>query len=287
MKILDRPEIVSQDLFNVCVDGIADIAFKERFMKARDEIFSGFVDYETKALKAKLSSIAACSWGDGSQIIIDPVTKADFNALYTTFFADKDSPGRPFYDSIKMLAPLGKCPYCGFGQVTTLDHFLAKSRYPALSILPTNLVPSCSDCNKGKGSSVLSAASQGLHPYFEASIVETDLWLQAKVIEAVPLNVDYLILHPVGWSDDLSHRLSNHFEDFSLADRYSIEAATELVRLVYLLDDLDDIEDRRAHLVWVAKNERKFRPNTWKAALYSALQDCEWYIDGGYRLAHR
>ena len=40
-----------------------------------------------------------------------------------------------------------KCPFCGIGTVSTLDHYLPKSKYPALAITPKNMIPACRDCN--------------------------------------------------------------------------------------------------------------------------------------------
>ena len=48
------------------------------------------------------------------------------------------------------LANTGKCPICGIGQASTLDHYLAKTIYPTYAVTPYNLVPVCKDCNFAK-----------------------------------------------------------------------------------------------------------------------------------------
>src|ERR1700749_3640928 len=75
-----------------------------------------------------------------------------------------DGPGRPVYDAIFSLCRT--CPLCAHREVKTLDHFLPKAPYPVLSVVPLNLIPSCTDCNKGKQTAVPRAASEVLlHPY--------------------------------------------------------------------------------------------------------------------------
>ena len=242
-------------------------------------------DYKAKAIASELYLLPSSDWGNDDQIVVSAVSKKDLTSLYTKYFAAEGSVGRAYYDSLKILAPLGKCPYCGFGQVTTLDHFLAKSRYPTHSILPWNLVPSCSDCNKGKGSSVLTHESQGMHPYFESNQVEIDSWLRAKVCQSVPVTVEYWVEYPKLWPSDRQRRLKNHFHDLDLGPRFAVEAATELAGLITTLDEMPDNEDKRAHLETVARWEKKSRPNTWKAALYDGLKCDDWYVGGGYKRA--
>lgn len=71
----------------------------------------------------------------------------------------------------RLLASAIACPYCGFGEVRDLDHYLPKSDYGELAIYPRNLVPSCSSCNNAKRKivpGVPHAYGPGLiHPYFE------------------------------------------------------------------------------------------------------------------------
>lgn len=53
------------------------------------------------------------------------------------------------------LANTGKCPICGIGQASTLDHYLAKTIYPTYAVTPYNLVPVCKDCNFAKSDSIM------------------------------------------------------------------------------------------------------------------------------------
>ncbi|OIQ19966.1 MAG: hypothetical protein BM556_05615 [Bacteriovorax sp. MedPE-SWde] len=57
----------------------------------------------------------------------------------------------------------GDCPFCGFGEITDVDHFLPSSSYPEYSIYTNNLIPSCHRCNNLKNNSGLV----NFHPYFD------------------------------------------------------------------------------------------------------------------------
>jgi len=145
-----------------------------------------------------------------------------------------------------LIAPLGKCPYCGFGHVSTLDHYLSKARYPGFAVLPTNLVPCCGDCNHGKGAGVSTANNQIPHPYYEAPAIETDTWLFASIEETTPARAQYSVLIPPGWPAALALRVQNYFRDLELAARFAVEAASEIVSLSDLLAHRPNISDGSA-----------------------------------------
>lgn len=62
-----------------------------------------------------------------------------------------------------LFGKISHCPYCGFGEPTTLDHYLPKARYQALATCRLNLVPACRECNTLKDEDTLIP-----HPYYES-----------------------------------------------------------------------------------------------------------------------
>lgn len=283
MKRLNHLAAHSAEVFDSCIAGIDDPALAGKFMAARAEVLACFEEYDQRAGAHQLFSFMASDWGNETQHVLAGMTKKEFVDLYSKQMVGEGKPGRQYYDRLMMLAPLGKCPFCGFGQVSTLDHFLSKARYPAFSALPTNLVPACTDCNKGKGSQVVTEDVQILHPYFEGAIVETEPWLFAEVIESAPATVHYFVQTPDTWPEDLTRRINNYFSDLDLARRFAIEAATELSGLAGLLAELETRDLIHAHLSTMARVERRNRKNSWKAALYEAVAESGWFLDGGYR----
>jgi hypothetical protein len=282
MKRLNRLQINHADVYDACISGIKDPALARRLSAARAEVISCFEEYERLASTHQLFSFAASEWGNETQQVLAGISKKEFVDLYSVQMVGEEKPGRLYYDRLMMLAPMGKCPLCGFGQAETLDHFLSKARYPAFSVLCINLLPACASCNKGKGSSVLTEEAQILHPYFEEAIIEAESWLFAEVVESTPATVRYFVQPPNHWPHDLIQRILNYFTDLDLARRFAVEAAAEIAGLTALLDDLETNEARQAHLQRVARIERRDRKNSWKAALYEALAESNWFQDAGY-----
>ncbi|MDL2186171.1 HNH endonuclease [Pseudomonas sp. ChxA] len=283
MNILQKPFINYLKVLDACRGAISEPGIALRFVLARNQLSKAFNEYDREATAHRLFSLPASGRAHPEQVVVKNLTKGELVDLYSIHMIGDSKPARAYYDQIKLIAPLRKCPFCGFGQVTTLDHFLSKARYPTFSILPSNLIPSCSDCNKGKGSSIVTQAKQLLHPYFESKCIETKPWLFVEVIETVPPTVLYFVVPPTSYPHDLAFRVRNHFSDFELERRFSIEATTELSTLADLLADLNDYDLINDHLKRVARVERKHRKNSWKAALYDALSHNSWYKNGGFR----
>lgn len=283
MRRLGKPSLDHAEVLDACISEVHDAALAARFNSARPHLLAKFKDYEKCANAHTLFSFDACAWGNGAQTVLADMTKTELIDLYSDRMVSGGKLGRKHYDGLLMLAPLGKCPFCGFGQVSTLDHFLSKSRYPAFSVLSCNLVPSCADCNKGKSADVLTEASQILHPYFEDAVVETVPWLFSKLIESQPAAVLYFAQPPTDWPKDLISRVSNHFYDLKLAKRFGVEAASELAGLTGILNELKTSDARELHLLAVARAERRRLTNSWRAALYETLANSAWYKNDGFR----
>lgn len=283
MKRLSKPDIDPRDIYTSCVRGVSDTDLAARFNSAEAAVLELAKLYEGRASTNELYLFHPSPWGDGAALVIRDLTKENLTALYANCMVKRDQPGRRYYDSIMSTAPLGKCPFCGFGQVSTLDHFLSKARYPSFSVLPINLIPACTDCNKGKGSSLLDAQNQIPHPYFEEERIETDAWLHASVRETSPATATFFASPPDNWPADLSRRVVNYFRDLNLATRFAIEAASELASLSDILGALKTSQQIGEHLNLIASTERGYRKNTWKAALYEALSGSVWYREGGYQ----
>ena len=113
--------------------------------------------------------------------------------------------------------------------------------------------------------------------------LQTDYWLFAEVRESTPAIVKYFVDPPSSWSCDLVQRIKNYFVSFDLARRFAIEAAAEIASLTELLDSLMTQDLRHAHLSFIAQTERQNRRNSWKAALYEALANSDWFQHDGYR----
>lgn len=283
MKRIKKPALKAIEVFDSCVAGVTSHDLVEKFSSSRITIEAQFERYDANAENHNLGAFPACAWGNDQQTIIGSLTKGELVNLYTSQMAEKTSLGRRFYDQLLLLAPLGICPFCGFGHASTLDHFLSKARYPAFSVLTTNLIPACKDCNTGKGSSISGPNGSIIHPYFEDDIIYKEAWLFAEVVETTPPTLRYFVNPPANWAVEIRNRIRNHFRSLNLAHRFSIQAASEIIEVGDLLRALESSDDRRAHLLTITKIERSARPNSWKAPMYEALSSSDWYLADGYQ----
>ncbi|MDO8775731.1 MAG: hypothetical protein Q7K57_44925 [Burkholderiaceae bacterium] len=270
------------EVYEACIGGVEEIGLTARLTVETPQVQISATEYVARAHARTLHHFPSADWAHDEQPILGSLTKGELISLYKVQMFKRTQPGRQYYDRLLNSAPHSKCPMCGFGHVSTLDHHLPKARYPLFSVLPANLVPSCTDCNKGKGAQVLNGLNDISHPYFEDSRIETDSWLHASVNETSPATAAFSVVAPAHWPADLSRRVVNYFVDLKLPRRFSIEAGSELISLSGYLEQLETSPQIRTYLQKIAQVERNIGRNSWKAALYAALSESAWYLDGGY-----
>lgn len=273
-KPLDDPELV----FLTCISRVKDTDLKSRLISIKSAIVIAANEFETAASTTMIHTVKPQD--DVSKI----VTKQEMLDVYTNRMAKKDAPGRSIYNKLLNAPAHGRCPLCGQRIVSTLDHHLPKSEYPALAVVPTNLVPACSDCNKTKINSIPTCADQEtIHPYFDD--IETDLWLYAEVDEGSPPALKFFVKPPQSWDIVKSNRVKYHFKLFKLSKLYTSHAATELVNIQNRLSQLfskTGCLEVSAHLSEEAKSRESAYLNSWQAAMYKALAVNSWYCSGGF-----
>lgn len=191
--------------------------------------------------------------------------------------------GRDIYDQILAGTPFERCPLCGRGIATTLDHQLPKSEYPILAITPANLVPACSTCNQKKSNKDAADESEMLlHPYFDQ--LGTNQWLEARIHEESPARAQFFVRRSQDWSASFSERVARHFDFFGLSRQYALAAAGKLAtdRLQHAgLLARAGSDELRLHLHEAADGHWSVAGNTWEGALCTALAKSEWYVNGG------
>lgn len=123
----------------------------------------------------------------------------------------------------RLLASTQTCPYCGFGEVKDLDHYLPRGTYNELAIYPRNLVPSCSPCNNAKRTvypGMPAANGPGLiHAYFQP--LPDEDFLHADIIFGADgtLSVTFRIDNP-GIDPVLVGKLQFQLDRLKLNERY-------------------------------------------------------------------
>ena len=278
MWTVNKPSETVEDTFSTCISKVASVDLKGRLEGVAGVIAEASEDYDTAAEGAELHTIASTNGINGE------VTTAEMVKVYDQRMVPEKSPGRDIYNSIFALAKHGRCPFCGHRAVMTLDHVLAKTRYPTFAVTPNNLVPCCTDCNKAKSNALCAApADQYLHPYYDA--IEDDLWLRGEVIETTPAVVQFYVEPNENWTDLTTERVQNHFKKLGLAKLYRSQAADELNNIQYQVAQLygkSGMAAVRAFLEEAHTSRSQARTNSWQTAFYEALSVSDWYCDAGF-----
>jgi len=177
---------------------------------------------------------------------------------------------------------------CGFGEASTLDHYLPLSRYPEFSVFAMNLIPACARCNQLKGDSVgKTPAGQFLHSFFH-SVPSLALLVCRVDVESGALLVTFRIRQIQRVPADVLARMSHQFERLQLADRFQRQALNELGDRSAAFEqsvapgaNYPALRDRlRAEAKAFGAT---LGPNHWKTALYRALRQSREFWLGGFR----
>jgi hypothetical protein len=280
MRKLDKPPHNPGEVFLTCISRVRNQELKARLEAVQSHIAAAATAFDTAAATAQLHTIPTeTTVGERGH-----VTKDEMVAVYELRMVPKDSPGRSIYDEI-ITAPIhGRCPLCGHRDVTTLDHHLPKAHFPSLAVVPSNLVPSCSVCNKVKLEvAPRSQEEQTLHPYYDN--VESDRWLEATVIENRPVALIFEARSPITWNNLKALRTAHHFSVFKLGSLYASQAADELLNIRQYLINLHSkagAEGIRQHLTEMCLSHEAVNLNSWQSAAYRALSSSQWYCEGGF-----
>lgn len=188
MRSIPKPSDDPKNVYSTCISRVENPDLKNRLESVADNVRDAAVEYDRNATDGSLYLL------EEHDNVAEVVSRQEMEKVYTSRMAQKGTPGRPIYDKLKASAPYGICPFCGQRTVSTLDHYLPKAYFPALVVLPYNLIPACSDCNKAKLDKVpQTAETQTLHPYYDNV---NEQWLYAKVNELRQPQSGFMWMHP-------------------------------------------------------------------------------------------
>lgn len=275
----NEPKITINDTLNACIGEITKPELKQRLTLSEDLFVQQSSLYKSKGKSGVLHTIAPKQLhGSSGQQVFGNLTKSELISLYDYYLRDKPKgKGRELYEEI--LISVTHCPCCGgLGErPNTIDHYLPKSYFPQFSILPLNLIPTCSICNTDYKSAKYATTqdAQVIHPILDGAHFFNDQWIFATYQSArddEPGSFTFRVSPPDQWSDVDRARVMHHFNQFGLAHRYANKAATEL------RDTLAPLTQN--HLASMAELiEVNLRPlikdsqyaNYWKKIMFEAL----------------
>jgi hypothetical protein len=278
VRRLTKPDDIARDVFLLCTATVQSRLERARLVSVAGIVAGAAEEYEAAAASTSLHLLAEQADVGGV------VTVREMSDLYDEKMVRKGAVGRHIYDRLMVAPMLGLCPLCAQRIVSTLDHHLPKSKYPALACVASNLVPTCTDCNRLKRDKrPESEGDQTIHPYFDD--FEDDRWLEAEVVENVPPAVRFFVQPPVEWPAERSERARYHFALFRLAVLYTAQASQELVSIVYHLERLFEASGEvgvRSHLAEQAASREAAHTNSWQTAAYRALAANDWFCSEGF-----
>lgn len=282
MRQLALPPQPVMDVFDLCVAECAELD-RATYHNNRGHIEQAAVDYQSASATVSWYALPRALRGVPHQVVAGTLTKAQLTSLYTDRMVASSGEARRVYDDIQVAAD-GCCPLCGgAGHVFTIDHYLPKSSFPLYSVLPSNLVPCCRDCNTGKSASFgTTAEEQPLHPYLDDPKLFNERWVKARLLRTDPIGVMFYCDPPAGWSPTEKERLASHFQGYNLAVRYKKLAGTEVNKVVGQRDGTlrgMTAEGFREYLLEAA-SEPGYDLNGWNRTTYSALAATEWFWRG-------
>ncbi len=284
MKRLPSPSITQNVSYQACLQGVSDPILSTRYHSNQNNVDIKCAVYLAPAQAGTLCLLPQTRHQLGGDPVVSGTTllKSQIIALYSDYMVPKNKPARTLiYDKIKVAAN-GKCPFCaGIGHVRTLDHYLPKAKYPEFSILPSNLVPSCRDCNMGaKGASITAnIGEQFLHPYFDAHHFFDEQWVFGTTSVQEPVDCTYGVIAPQNWNSDDQQRVERHFKSFDLGYRFQLEASDEISSVINsrkgTLNQLSP-NDFKSHLLDGASDSHLII-NHWRRVLYQSLANNAWF----------
>jgi 5-methylcytosine-specific restriction endonuclease McrA len=265
------------DVFEICVSMVQNRTLRTQLRAIRQNVVTEAADYDTKAARRQLYLKQPHNQFGG--ISGDELVK-----IYTLRMVPKTSKGRHIYDRIMSAPKLRRCPLCGIGTVNTLDHYLPKTRFPAFSVTPNNLIPACEWCQGEKMEYYpTTKGGQLLHPYFDN--IDNDVWLAAEVVIGVPAGFRYFASPPGHWTQSAKARVTAHLKELNLPVLFSSNAGSRLSEIRARLASLHQrggIGAVRAHLLEdLASIEAEHR-NSWTSAMYRAAIASHWFCSGGF-----
>jgi 5-methylcytosine-specific restriction endonuclease McrA len=281
MRKLNIPAIDFRYAFGECVNGVGSAATQQNYMQNVTTHVQIEQQYSQLAASGDLFGLPRFQSGPGlDQVVHGQLRRSELTKLYTQYLVPKGKPARVIYEELKVTAN-GKCPFCGdIGHVTTLDHFLPKANFPIYSVCPNNLVPCCRDCNSEKlNSYATTKGGQTLHPYFDANHFFSTQWVTASVIPGDPPVVEFHVSPPQNWSADDQQRVTSHFDEYLLAEKFGREAAADLPETMHMrrtiMHNLSQ-QEFSDHLLERSANLH-FPVNNWRRVMFSALGQSPWF----------
>ena len=275
MRFLTLPVADHEFIYNRCVAATEPESSRDVLAGASAQVFDacqGYLEHAT----ARLHEVVPQHWSDNQKLLLE--------ALYSDQLVAAKGTERNLYNLIRTSAT--RCPYCTFGEIYEVDHFLPKRRFPEFAVLPVNLLPICHPCNHTKRSKhPLNSTTYLLHPYYDQLPAIT--WLFAEMVfEAGGPVLIYRVDIDLDFYGDIAARLNYHFDTLHLGKRFKASSAAVLAEIEDVLTEhLGALSPIEISMHFASEADRKYRihGNCIEAAAFRAASKNSDYCSGAYR----
>lgn len=273
MLSLPAPNWSHKEIYEESRKRFRDNAYKERLRKGQEDVLDLGDKYEKLARAGQLSQLKEKS------SVPPHIEAGDMQKLYKSGMLRKGSSPRKIYEKLKTSSPYRICPLCMHRSVKTLDHFLPKEKFGAYSVLPTNLIPCCRDCNSDKDEyRSLDRSDDLIHPYFDNVDISEWLGCEIEKIDGDCVPTFYVISANV--PDELETRLIAHLTVLNLFDLYDLQGARELNENSGLMKDTfaeSGHEGVKKLCKAMSRSRASLARNYWRVALWNAAANDDDY----------
>lgn len=179
------------------------------------------------------------------------------------------------------------CAYCSIDSASSFDHYLPQSDYPEFSVMPLNLIPSCSVCNSFKGDDWKDSTSRiFINYYLDDFLSYRFIKMEINKSNVGLYTVQAVPHRPVGMSISDYNIVESHFGNLRLGERFRRQGSVELGTAISTIKNVKDVIGIKSKVI--LKNllrqqqhssELEFGINSFKGNFYKALSESSDFID--------
>jgi hypothetical protein len=126
--MMTAPAMDHRTVYRACANQTRKMADRNVLLGMTDRVVAAGVSYRTAALAKQLDTLVMMNMSANERELA--------SELYDKRLVAGSGSSRTAYDELRSSSVI--CPYCNFGEVYELDHFIPKSAFPELNVLPIN-----------------------------------------------------------------------------------------------------------------------------------------------------
>lgn len=166
-----------------------------------------------------------------TKLIISASEKSDILSLYS-YKNSKLTAFRRAISTDTSSTYQATCQYCTVNSVNSLDHFVPKDLFPEFSVHPSNLVPSCTECNSKKLVRWLNNNQHlFLNLYIDLLPNKQYLFVELNVISLNKVDVNFKVDNPNNIPVQLYTIITSHYTELDLFQRFKDKSSDIIIEL--------------------------------------------------------